>query len=332
MKYLDSLRSSLDQMMSENEFVYVIGEDILDPYGGAFKVTKGLSTKYQGRLLSSPISEALITGFGIGMAIRDFRPIVEIMFGDFLALSFDQILNSGSKFPLMYKNKVNVPLVIRTPMGGGRGYGPTHSQSIEKHFFGIPGLNVVCPSIFHNPGQLLRSSTLEDMGPTLFIENKILYTKEIYISDNKLNVTYLNENIYPTVVVKNYNEKSQDNDIIIISYGGMSSLLKEVMIKLKEEEINIALFCPSLLNKTDFIPSIEKYNMDNILIVEEGTEGFNWSSEISKNIYSKYIGSLRNEIICISTKNDIIPSSQKMEYYTIPNKEEILDKIINLLI
>lgn len=331
MKYLESIRNSLDKMMENDDSIYLIGEDILDPYGGAFKVTKGLSSKYPDRLLSSPISEALITGFGTGMAIRGFRPIVEIMFGDFLALSFDQILNSATKFPLMYKNKVEVPLVIRTPMGGGRGYGPTHSQSIEKHFLGIPGLNVVCPSIFHDPGELLRRSTLMDNSPTLFIENKILYTKEILNSNEILNFRFIDDELYPTAFVRNYNNDQIPNDIIIITYGGMSNIIKDIMIELKEEEINITLICPSLLNITNFIDDMKNYNLDNILIVEEGTEGFNWGSEISMRIYESLIGKVKNKISHISTKNDIIPSSKNMEINHIPSKEKILAKIINII-
>ena len=114
--------------------MYLIGEDMLDPYGGAFKVTKGVSSKFPERVITTPISESAIIGLGTGMAMRGMLPVVEIMFGDFLTLCTDQIVNSATKFPLMYKDRVAVPLVIRTPMGGGRGYGPTHSQSLEKMF------------------------------------------------------------------------------------------------------------------------------------------------------------------------------------------------------
>ena len=109
--------------MKDDDSVFVLGEDILDPYGGAFKVTKGLSTVFPDRVLTTPISEAAITGFSTGLAIRGYKPILEIMFGDFITLCTDQIINGASKFKWMYGDKFSVPLVIRTPMGGRRGYG-----------------------------------------------------------------------------------------------------------------------------------------------------------------------------------------------------------------
>ena len=129
----------------------MLGEDILDPYGGAFKVTRGLSTDFPTRVRTTPISEAAIAGVSAGLALAGFRPIAEIMFGDFLALCFDQIANHISKYGAMYDGAATCPVVIRTPSGGGRGYGPTHSQSLEKHFLGIPHLRVVAGSLWHDP-------------------------------------------------------------------------------------------------------------------------------------------------------------------------------------
>ncbi len=131
----------------------VVGEDLLDPYGGAFKVTKGLSTKFPDRVLTTPLSEAGFTALAAGMAIRGLRPVVEIMFGDFLMLAADQFINHIGKYRWMYNDKVRVPLVIRTPMGGRRGYGPTHSQTLEKHFIGAPGWQWLLPALSTNLGR-----------------------------------------------------------------------------------------------------------------------------------------------------------------------------------
>jgi pyruvate/2-oxoglutarate/acetoin dehydrogenase E1 component len=331
MKYLESIRNALDYLLANDEKVYIIGEDILDPYGGAFKATKGLSSKYPDRLLSSPISESLIVGFGTGMAIRGYRPIVEIMFGDFLGLCFDQILNSATKFPLMYKSKVKVPLVIRTPMGGGRGYGPTHSQSIEKHFLGIPGLNVVCPSIFHDPGKLLISSTIEDEIPVLFIENKILYSKDIYSNKDQLQIEFLGNHMYPTAIIKNFSTKIEENDIIIFTYGGISDIIKDIMIDYMDEEIKIIAVCPCFISSFDFLDEIPNISYENILIIEEGTEGFNWASELSSKLYDKLYNKIKHRIQKISPKSDIIPSSKEKEDKFLPNIIQIKEKIINML-
>ena len=150
MRYVESLNNSLHKLMDQNDKIIVLGEDIIDPYGGAFKVTKGLSTKFPDRVIATPISEASITGFSTGLAIAGFNPILEIMFGDFITLCTDQIINGSSKFHWMYGSKFDVPLVIRTPMGGRRGYGPTHSQTLESIFLGVPGIEIISPSKFHN--------------------------------------------------------------------------------------------------------------------------------------------------------------------------------------
>src|SRR5205085_11096442 len=123
---LNSLTHALRSLLQEDPRVMVLGEDLLDPYGGAFKVTKGLSTAFPERVFTTPISESGFVGLAAGMAMRGLRPVVEIMFGDFLMLAADQLLNYISKCRWMYNEQATVPMVIRTPMGGRRGYGPTH--------------------------------------------------------------------------------------------------------------------------------------------------------------------------------------------------------------
>jgi len=166
MRYVESINHALHGLLAEQENVYLIGEDLLDPYGGAFKAAKGLSTSYPDRVLTTPISEAGLTGVAIGMAMRGYRPIVEIMFGDFLMLCTDQIVNHATKFSYMYNEQVQVPLTIRTPMGGYRGYGPTHSQTLEAMFLGVPRLTILAPSHYHDPGDVLaRGIMLPNVEP-----------------------------------------------------------------------------------------------------------------------------------------------------------------------
>ena len=172
---LDALNAALHRAFASDERVILLGEDVLDPYGGAFRVTRGLSTAYPSRVLSTPISEGAMVGAAAGMALRGMRPVVEIMFGDFITLAADQLINHASKFRWMYADQVRVPLVLRTPMGGRRGYGPTHSQTLEKLFLGAPGLQVLAPASMGDPGELLYRAILETQDPILFIENKLQY-------------------------------------------------------------------------------------------------------------------------------------------------------------
>src|SRR5262249_26472394 len=139
-----------------------------------FKVTAGLSTAFPGRVISTPISEAGIAGASIGLALAGFRPIMEVMFADFLGLCLDQIYNHAVKFPGIFPG-MQVPLVIRSPSGGRRGYGPTHSQSPETLFTSVPGLTVVAGSHRHDNGRLLADATLAWPYPVLFVEHKLLY-------------------------------------------------------------------------------------------------------------------------------------------------------------
>ncbi|MGH3133860.1 MAG: alpha-ketoacid dehydrogenase subunit beta, partial [Gaiellaceae bacterium] len=171
---VQALNEALHEIFAERDDVFLLGEDILDPYGGAFKVTQGLSDAYPDRVLTTPISEASLFGVAAGMALRGQRPILEIMFGDFIALGFDQIVNGIAKFREMYDDQVTVPLVVRTPMGGRRGYGPTHSQSLEKLLLGVPNVVVVAASECHDLRGLLVNA-VDDERPVFFVENKLMY-------------------------------------------------------------------------------------------------------------------------------------------------------------
>ncbi len=176
-RVVDAIRDALADAMAADERIVVIGEDVRDPYGGAFKATAGLSDRFGLRVRSTPISEAAIVGLGNGLALAGHRPVCEIMFGDFLLLAADQFVNHAAKFGGMYDGRVSVPLVVRTPMGGYRGYGPTHSQSLEKHLLGIPGTRVLAVHGRWCPGELYRRLLGENDRPTLVIENKLLYAR-----------------------------------------------------------------------------------------------------------------------------------------------------------
>ena len=162
----DLIYESIKENMEINENIIFIGEDIEFPYGGAFQVSKDLSDRFKDRVYNMPDSEQAIVGFGNGLSLGGRLPICEIMFGDFLGLVFDQWLNHAAKFQKMYGNKFNVPIIIRTPMGGKRGYGPTHSQNIEKHFLGIPNTQVIAINPRHAPKEIYNKICLLYTSPS----------------------------------------------------------------------------------------------------------------------------------------------------------------------
>lgn len=325
--YLDSLRQSLHQVMLHDNKVILLGEDIIDPYGGAFKVTKGLSTLYPDRVLATPISESAIVGVATGLALRGFKTVVEIMFGDFMALVADQLLNSASKFALMYQDNVRVPLVVRTPMGGGRGYGPTHSQCIEKMFLGIPGLKVVCPSLFHDPGMLLTSCILQQAAPVLFIEYKNLYSLTLQMPETfKINNVGKN---FPVVVADN---GAAAPDIVIFCYGGLSEIVVETMQRFADEEIHIRVISPCVLSEAMDISVITAHIGDcaHVLITDNNTPGYGWVSETVSWLY-QHQHLHHAKVHTLTAQDTVVPAARVLEDEVLVTQQKLEQKIVEII-
>jgi pyruvate/2-oxoglutarate/acetoin dehydrogenase E1 component len=330
--YLTSLNKALFRIFEADSRVYLFGQDLLDPYGGAFKVTKGLQAKFPDRVYTTPISEAGTTGVACGMAMRGFKPIVELMFGDFITLACDQIINHAAKFGQMYNHQVSIPLLIRTPMGGGRGYGATHSQSLEKIFLGIPGIKVIAPSHFHDPGALLENEIQRQVSPTLFIEHKLLYPKEIFKGSAELSIeTRFDLEGYPVSCVRNFSEGNPD--VMIISYGGNSILIETVLRKMAPEEIKILACFPALISSVPI--SVLKDLIEdcgNIILIEEGTGLFGWTSEVAAQLYYHFSDKIDRPIQRLCSLDSIIPSSKILESQVFPNEKNLIEIIEGLLI
>jgi len=280
---VQNLNAALHAVMNTSAEVLVLGEDLVDPYGGAFKVTRGLSTQFPDRVFATPVSEAGIVGLSSGLALRGFRPVVEIMFADFLGLATDQILNHLTKFHWMYNGQVDVPVVVRTPVGGRRGYGPTHSQCLEKMLFGIPGLVVVGVSARHNPGELLRRAILEDPRPVLFIEQKILYAKRLRAQPPAGMVFELPEAerdaLYPTGL---WRPSGGTADVTVVAYGAMADIAEEaVQQSFDIDEILCEFIVPSQLAPLRIAPIVESVRRTGrLLVAEEGTVPWGFGAEV----------------------------------------------------
>lgn len=320
---LESLNTALHSALAADQRVIILGEDILDPYGGAFKVTRGLSSAYPDRVLTTPVSEAGIIGIATGMALRGLRPVVEIMFGDFITLAADQLINHVSKFRFMYNEQVHVPLIIRTPMGGRRGYGPTHSQSLEKFFMGVPGLRVLAVNPFDDPGGRLLHTILEDENPTLFIENKLLYTFpiqdsatlsdfDILLSDNGLTYTLAIASA-PTAA------------LTMVAYGYMAELCRQAAIRLAyEHEIFVEIIIPTQLSPFDIDPMLVSVNRTrHLLVVEEGTLTLGWGAEILASIVERQVARLQASRR-LAAFDSPIPASAPLEAAILPDVDKII--------
>jgi pyruvate/2-oxoglutarate/acetoin dehydrogenase E1 component len=338
---LESLNAALHTAMASDDRVILLGEDILDPYGGAFKITQGLSTKFPDRVFTTPVSESGIIGVAAGMALRGLRPVVEIMFGDFLALGADQIINHLSKFRYMYNEQVRVPLVIRTPMGGRRGYGPTHSQTLEKLFLGVPGLRVLAANALGDPGQLLRDAILEGDGPVLFVENKLLYNLPFPTDDQRgdFSIEYVplaflsgSGNRTEATPSNGYAqfmnvsiESAPPAQLTLAAYGYMAELGRQSMHRLAfEHEIFIEMVVPTQLSPFEIDPIANSAGRTGrLLVIEEGTYSMGWGAEVVARI-AEGLGRRLNCAARIAAEESPIPASLPLEQAVLPGVADII--------
>lgn len=324
---LDHLNYALHRAMESDERVYLLGEDILDPYGGAFKVTRGLSSKFPKRVLTTPISEAAIVGLANGMAMRGLIPIVEIMFGDFVTLVADQLVNHAAKFRWMYQNQVRVPIVVRTPMGGRRGYGPTHSQSLEKMFMGIPGLKVVAPNTLGDPAELLAAAIADD-DPVLFVEHKLLYSCHMLENGKDDLIDFHVErtgDAFPTFTVR----PAEDARLTITCYGYNFELARAAALELMiEQEIFSEIILFSQLSPFNLEPLFQSLGRTGkLLTVEEGTLTLGWGAELAARAVERMNGLQIRRVAALDLP---IANAKSLENLILPSVQGIVNAALSL--
>jgi 2-oxoisovalerate dehydrogenase E1 component len=324
---LEAINGALRDWLSQDPAVILLGEDIRSPYGGAFKVTRGLSDAFPDRVLNTPISEAAIVGLGNGLGLAGRRPVVEIMFGDFLTLCFDQLVNHAAKFQAMYNQQVSNPIVVRTPMGGGRGYGPTHSQNLEKYLVGVPGLTVL---IFHGrtcPREVYATLRAVD-APVLMIENKLLYRER---SDAPLPSGYtalVSGQPFPTTILR----PTDKPDVTVVGLGRMSVLAERAAARLAaEEEVSLELIFPLALSPFDPGPVLESVaRTGKLLVVEEGTAGYDLASEVITEASLGWRGVAPLRVSRLAARPMPIPSAIALEQEVLPAEADIVAACLDL--
>ena len=316
------------EAIEKDKTVIFLGEDVLSPYGGAFKAAKNLSDKFPENVITTPISEQAITGLANGMALGGYKPYLEIMFGDFITLSMDQIINHSSKFHHMYNKKVSCPVVIRTPMGGGRGYGPTHSQTLDKFLSGIDNVKLITINSFVDPKMIFEKIHQKENHPVIVIENKLDYGRMVGEKSQDNFILERSTNDYPIVKCSPI---SKAPTLTLVSYGGISSDIFNNLINIFIETEHI----PELIILTKISPleiqpiisSAEKTR--NIIVIEEGSIPFGIGAEIISSIVEA-IGADKMKIMSrIGSLPVPIPSARSLEEQVLPNKT-ILKKIIHI--
>jgi 2-oxoisovalerate dehydrogenase E1 component len=315
------LYSSFQRNLKAHDRIILIGEDIEGDYGGAFKVTKTLSQEFPGRVRNTPISEAGIVGLGNGLALAGMLPVVEIMFGDFLTLAADQIINHAAKFRFMYNDQIKVPLIIRTPMGGRRGYGPTHSQSIEKHFLGLPDTTMLALHSRIDPGLIYDQLFTTIDRPTIVIENKLLYGMRLREKIPAGFVLEHSDERFPTTRLR----PGTEPHLTILCYGGMLPEAERAADRLFEEHDLVAeVICLVQLYPLNLWPVLESIRQGGrLLVVEEGIGFAAFGAEVIAQL-CEHAPDVLQKVRRLSSKAHPIPASRELENNTLPAADSII--------
>jgi pyruvate/2-oxoglutarate/acetoin dehydrogenase E1 component len=308
----DALNAALAAALAADDRLYLLGEDIADPYGGAFKITRGLSSRFPRQVLTTPISEAGIVGVANGLAMAGDKAIVEIMFGDFAALAFDQIVNFAAKSTAMYGRSLPVPVVVRCPTGGNRGYGPTHSQSLQKHFVGVPGLDVYEISQFHDPVALL-AGLLAAGRPAMLFEDKTLYAEPMHPVGDLFRAGLAGDP--PGTAEVRLDDDSPADDYLIIAPGGLGPrVLAAMRGLLVEHELSGRLLVPARLHPLDLAPLLPAAAAARqVLVAEDGPPGAAWGTEVAYRLQQALWGTLRRPVRLLQAADRVIPTAAHLE-------------------
>ena len=321
MMYRDAVREALDEEMARDERVFVIGEDV-GFLGGNFNCTKGLRDKYGDlRCKDSPISEAGIVGMGVGAAIRGMRPVVELMFGDFLMVAMDQVCNQMAKITYMSGGQVQVPMVLRMPIGGGRSSAAQHSQSFHAWVAHCPGMKVALPSTAAEAKGLLKTA-IRDNNPVVFFEHKMLYTTQFEVPEDE---DY-------TIPFGKARMLSEGDDVTLVTNSIMTVKAKKAVEKLTKEgvgvdHIDLRTIVP--LDTETIIKSVKKTG--RLIIVDEGHESFGISGEIALRIMPEVFYDLEAPVKRLGTADVPLPFSPALEFPLIPSDKTIYKAVRDML-
>jgi len=319
--YVEALNEALREEMRRDERVFIVGEEVGPNWEGAFKVSKGLAKEFgTERVRDTPISESCIVGVAIGAAITGMKPVAEIMFGDLVGLAMDQIANQAAKIHYMFGGKLKVPMVIRTPFGGGVSFAAHHSQSLEAWFMHTPGLKVAVPSTAYDAKGLLKTAMRGD-DPVMFCEHKICYTTKSLIPDEEYLIPFGKADI-----------KREGEDITIVATFWMVHQALKAAEQLAKKGIEAEIIDPRTLvplDKETIIGSVKKTS--RLIIVEEDCKTCGIGAEIAAIVAEEAFDYLESPIKRIAEPDTPIPFSPVLESYVIPDEKVIMKGVEDLL-
>lgn len=318
--YARALQETLREEMRRDPAVFLLGEDI-GIYGGAFGVTRGLLDEFgPRRVRCTPISEASVVGLAVGAAMTGMRPVVEIMFMDFLTLAMDQIANHAAKFRYMYGSQVRVPMVIRAPAGGGRCYGATHSQSLEAWFLHVPGIKVFAPASPADASFLLEAAIRDD-NPVLFVEHKALYATEGPPREQRAELP-----------VGRAAVRRAGRDVSLIAYSHQVTAALEAAGDLARDGIEAEVVDLRTLVPMDtetILASVRKTG--RLVCVEEGTRTGGVGAEIAARVAEEAYEYLDAPIRRVAAPDIPIPFSRPLEEAALPGAGHVIRAVREVL-
>ncbi|OYT52481.1 alpha-ketoacid dehydrogenase subunit beta [Candidatus Bathyarchaeota archaeon ex4484_135] len=309
----EAINEALREEMHRDERVILLGEDI-GVLGGIYRVTKGLLEEFgPERVIDTPISEEGFVGAAIGLAVMGFRPVVEIMYADFLANCMNQIVNFAAKMRYMSGGQLKVPLVIRTMMAHGRGHGGDHSQVPIPWFLNVPGLKLVAPSTPYDAKGLLKSAIRDD-SPVIYFEPYILYRTRGPVPEGEY-----------TIPLGKADVKREGNDLTVVAISAMVPRALEAAEKLAEEGISVEVIDPRTIVPLDeeaILRAVMKTN--RLLIVEYSHKRGGVGAEIAALVVEKAFDYLDAPIMRLASPDVPIPVSPELGKLTIPTAEDIM--------
>ncbi|MGO8816681.1 MAG: pyruvate dehydrogenase complex E1 component subunit beta [Terriglobia bacterium] len=312
--YRDAIKEAVIEEMLRDSRVIFYGEDVAE-YGGAFKLSKGLLEMFgRARVFNAPISEACICGTAVGAAMVGLRPVVELMYMDFLLMAGDQVGNQAAKWHYMSGAQVEVPMVLRVSVGAGKGYGGQHSQTLESTVVHVPGLYVVYPSTAYDAKGLMKSA-IRDNNPIMFVESQGLYNEKGPVPSE--------EYLVPLGVA---DVKRAGSDITLVAYGPAVPLALKAAAHLQQESGASAevvdLRCLVPLDMETVLMSVQKTG--RCVVVSQAVSMGSFTGEVASTIQQQAFDYLDAPVVRVGAKNGIAPQSHVLEAVFYPRVEDIL--------
>lgn len=328
----DAINEAISIAMEKDKNVFIMGEDIcgaagndlvseLDTLGGPYGVTKGLATKFgRERVIDMPISETAFLGMGIGAAFAGMRPIVEIMYVDFIGVCYDQLYNQAAKLFFLYGGKKPVPMVLRMPCGAGYRAGGEHSQILYNMFASIPGLKVVTPSNAYDAKGLMLQA-IKDNDPVVFLEHKKSYMRECEVPEEEYYIPF-----GKAKVVK------EGTDVTVVALHRMVWESVEAAQELEKQGISVEIIDPRTISPLDMETTLKSVRKTGrVVLADESYPRCGMAADISAQIAEAAFESLKKPIMRVIPPHSHIPFSAELEDEWIPSAQKIKEKIVEIM-